>query len=38
MLSIAASEREPDDASSITQPLNNSTLFKMEIGKLNVFG
>ena len=38
MLSIAASEREPDDASSTPQPLNNSTLFKMEIEKVNVLG
>jgi hypothetical protein len=38
MLSIAASERELDDASSTTQPLNNSTLFRMEIEKVNVFG
>ena len=34
MLSIAASEREPDDT---RQPLNNSTLVRMEIGKVNVF-
>src|SRR5436309_1367486 len=38
MLSIAASEREGDDISSTTQLLNNPTLFRMEIEKVNVLG